>query len=29
MGQAAMTGLGLALAQPGRRVMVITGDGKL
>jgi thiamine pyrophosphate-dependent acetolactate synthase large subunit-like protein len=28
MGQAAMTGLGLALAQPGRRVMVITGDGE-
>lgn len=28
MGQAAMTGLGLALAQPGRRVAVITGDGE-
>src|SRR5687767_9157379 len=29
MGQAAMTGLGLALAQPGRRVLVITGDGEM
>lgn len=28
MGQAAMTGLGLALAQPGKRVMVVTGDGE-
>jgi thiamine pyrophosphate-dependent acetolactate synthase large subunit-like protein len=28
MGQAAMTGLGLALAQPKRRVLVITGDGE-
>ncbi len=28
MGGAAMTGLGLALAQPGRRVLVITGDGE-
>jgi thiamine pyrophosphate-dependent acetolactate synthase large subunit-like protein len=28
MGQAAMTGLGLALAQPGRRVLVVTGDGE-
>ena len=28
MGQAAMMGLGLALAQPGRRVLVITGDGE-
>jgi thiamine pyrophosphate-dependent acetolactate synthase large subunit-like protein len=29
MGQAAMVGLGLALAQPGRRVLVITGDGEM
>jgi thiamine pyrophosphate-dependent acetolactate synthase large subunit-like protein len=29
MGGAAMVGLGLALAQPGRRVVVITGDGEL
>ena len=29
MGLAAMTGLGLALAQPGRRVLVVTGDGEL
>jgi len=29
MGGAAMTGLGLALAQPGRRVVVITGDGEM
>ena len=29
MGQAAMMGLGLALAQPKRRVLVITGDGEL
>jgi len=29
MGLAAMTGLGLALAQPGRRVLVITGDGEM
>ncbi len=27
MGGTAMTGLGLALAQPGRRVAVLTGDG--
>jgi len=29
MGGCAMTGLGLALAQPRRRVLVITGDGEL
>lgn len=29
MGSAAMVGLGLALAQPRRRVVVITGDGEL
>ena len=29
MGAAAAMGLGLALAQPGRRVLVITGDGEL
>ena len=29
MGGATMTGLGLALAQPERRVLVITGDGDL
>ncbi len=29
MGAAAMVGLGLALAQPSRRVVVITGDGEL
>jgi thiamine pyrophosphate-dependent acetolactate synthase large subunit-like protein len=29
MGGAAMTGLGLALAQPGRRVLVVTGDGEI
>lgn len=29
MGAAAMTGLGLALAQPERRVVVITGDGEM
>ena len=29
MGQAAMIGLGLALAQPQRRVLVITGDGEM
>ena len=29
MGSAAMIGLGLALAQPERRVLVITGDGEL
>jgi thiamine pyrophosphate-dependent acetolactate synthase large subunit-like protein len=29
MGAAAMTGLGLARAQPGRRVLVITGDGEM
>ncbi|MBV8031217.1 MAG: aldehyde dehydrogenase, partial [Betaproteobacteria bacterium] len=28
-GQAAMIGLGLALAQPKRRVLVITGDGEM
>ena len=29
MGAAAMTGFGLALAQPDRRVLVVTGDGEL
>jgi thiamine pyrophosphate-dependent acetolactate synthase large subunit-like protein len=29
MGLAAMTGLGLALVQPARRVLVITGDGEM
>jgi thiamine pyrophosphate-dependent acetolactate synthase large subunit-like protein len=29
MGQAAMIGLGLAIAQPKRRVLVITGDGEM
>jgi thiamine pyrophosphate-dependent acetolactate synthase large subunit-like protein len=29
MGGAAATGLGLALAQPARRVLVITGDGEM
>ena len=29
MGCAAMTGLGLALAQPARRVLVLTGDGEM
>jgi thiamine pyrophosphate-dependent acetolactate synthase large subunit-like protein len=29
MGQAAMLGLGLALARPERRVLVITGDGEM
>ena len=29
MGNAAMIGLGLALAQPKRRVLVITGDGEM
>jgi thiamine pyrophosphate-dependent acetolactate synthase large subunit-like protein len=29
MGGAAMIGLGLALAQPQRRILVITGDGEL
>jgi len=29
MGQAAMVGLGLALAQPKRRVLVVTGDGEM
>jgi thiamine pyrophosphate-dependent acetolactate synthase large subunit-like protein len=29
MGQAAMTGLGLAMARPERRVLVVTGDGEL
>jgi thiamine pyrophosphate-dependent acetolactate synthase large subunit-like protein len=29
MGSAAMIGLGLALAQPGRRILVITGDGEM
>ena len=28
MGQAAMTGLGLALSRPDRRVLVVTGDGE-
>ena len=29
MGNAAMIGLGLALAQPARRVLVVTGDGEM
>lgn len=29
MGQAAMIGLGVALAQPKKRVLVITGDGEM
>lgn len=29
MGAAAMVGLGLALAQPSRRVLVVTGDGEM
>jgi thiamine pyrophosphate-dependent acetolactate synthase large subunit-like protein len=29
MGSACMVGMGLALAQPGRRVLVITGDGEM
>ena len=29
MGGAAMIGLGLALAQPRRRILVITGDGEM
>jgi thiamine pyrophosphate-dependent acetolactate synthase large subunit-like protein len=29
MGTAAMVGLGLAFAQPGRRVLVVTGDGEM
>src|SRR5918912_1208750 len=29
MGSAATIGLGLALAQPGRRVVVVTGDGEM
>jgi thiamine pyrophosphate-dependent acetolactate synthase large subunit-like protein len=29
MGQASMVGLGLALARPDRRVVVITGDGEM
>ena len=29
MGSAALIGLGLALAQPARRVLVITGDGEM
>jgi thiamine pyrophosphate-dependent acetolactate synthase large subunit-like protein len=29
MGAASMVGLGLALAQPGRRVLVVTGDGEM
>ncbi len=29
MGQAAMLGLGLALARPERRVLVVTGDGEM
>ena len=28
MGGAALVGLGIAQAQPGKRVMVITGDGE-
>jgi len=29
MGAAAMIGLGLAIAQPDRRVLVVTGDGEV
>jgi thiamine pyrophosphate-dependent acetolactate synthase large subunit-like protein len=29
MGGAAMVGLGIALAQPSRRVLVLTGDGEM
>jgi len=29
MGAAAMVGLGLALARPDRRVLVVTGDGEM
>jgi len=29
MGAAAMVGLSLAIAQPGRRVLVVTGDGEM
>lgn len=29
MGLAAMTGLGLAMAQPERRILVVTGDGEM
>jgi thiamine pyrophosphate-dependent acetolactate synthase large subunit-like protein len=29
MGQAAMIGLGIALAQPKRRVLIVTGDGEM
>ena len=29
MGGAAMIGLGLALAQPARRIVVVTGDGEM
>ena len=29
MGAAAMVGLGLAIAQPARRVLVVTGDGEM
>lgn len=29
MGSAAMVGLGLAIAQPDRRVLVVTGDGEM
>jgi len=29
MGQAAMMGLGLALSQPRRRVLILTGDGEM
>jgi thiamine pyrophosphate-dependent acetolactate synthase large subunit-like protein len=29
MGGAAMTGLGIALAQPSRKVVVVTGDGEM
>jgi thiamine pyrophosphate-dependent acetolactate synthase large subunit-like protein len=29
MGSACMVGMGLALAQPGRRILVVTGDGEM
>ncbi|HEY6864077.1 MAG TPA: thiamine pyrophosphate-dependent enzyme [Burkholderiales bacterium] len=29
MGSACMVGMGLAIAQPGRRVLVVTGDGEM
>src|SRR3954449_499979 len=29
MGGATMIGLGLAIAQPGRQVLVVTGDGEM